>query len=155
MPALKNTRHEAFAQNLAKGMTADEAHTKAGYTPNRRNAARLKTNEDIMKRIAELQGKAAERTIVTVESLTNELEEARQLATANNQGSAAVAAVMGKAKLHGHLIEKRQHSGAIATYDLSHATDDELQALANLIGPVARSSDTDEIDSSGAGKTPH
>ena len=30
MPILRNPRHEAFAQNLAKGMTATKAYEKAG-----------------------------------------------------------------------------------------------------------------------------
>lgn len=34
MPILRNTRHEAFAQNLAKGMSAAAAYRKAGYKAN-------------------------------------------------------------------------------------------------------------------------
>ena len=40
MEILQNARHERFAQNLAKGMSADASHTAAGYKPNRKNAAR-------------------------------------------------------------------------------------------------------------------
>lgn len=54
MTALGNPRHEAFAQGVAKGMTADEAYTAAGYKPNRGNAARMKANESILARIDEL-----------------------------------------------------------------------------------------------------
>jgi hypothetical protein len=36
-------------------------HQAAGYKPNRHNAARLKTNEHIQKRLAELQAQAATR----------------------------------------------------------------------------------------------
>ena len=32
MSILKNARHEKFAQNVAKGMTATEAYEKAGYS---------------------------------------------------------------------------------------------------------------------------
>jgi phage terminase small subunit len=31
MPALKNARHETFAQALARGMSASAAYVKAGY----------------------------------------------------------------------------------------------------------------------------
>jgi phage terminase small subunit len=31
MPALKNPRHEAFAQALARGMSASAAYVEAGY----------------------------------------------------------------------------------------------------------------------------
>lgn len=54
MPVLKNARHEAFAQGLAKGQTADEAYQKAGFKPNRGNAATLKQKQSISKRVAEI-----------------------------------------------------------------------------------------------------
>ena len=55
MPELKNQKHEAFAQQLAKGETADAAYRKAGYSANRGNASRLKANDSIRQRIAEIQ----------------------------------------------------------------------------------------------------
>ena len=61
MPILQNQRHESFAQALAQGKTADEAYAQAGYKPNRKNAWRLKTNEDIAARVAELGAKAADK----------------------------------------------------------------------------------------------
>ncbi|WGG60511.1 terminase small subunit [Brucella intermedia] len=54
MPVLKNARHEAFAQELAKGKTADEAYKIAGFKPNRGNAATLKRKQSISKRVSEL-----------------------------------------------------------------------------------------------------
>ena len=38
-PALKNPRHEAFAQAGARGMSASAAYVEAGYKANRHNAA--------------------------------------------------------------------------------------------------------------------
>ena len=112
MPVLKNTRHETFAQGLAKGKTSDEAYADAGFKPNRGNATRLKANESVSDRVKELQAQGAERALVSIESLTEELEDARRLAMADEKGaSAAVAAVMGKAKLHGLLVEKNEHTG--------------------------------------------
>jgi phage terminase small subunit len=112
MPVLKNPRHEKFAQAVVEGKSAAEAYADAGFKPQRQNAARLMTNDDVVARIKELQAEGAERTLVSIESLTNELEEARRLAMADEKGaSAAVAAVMGKAKLHGLLIEKNEHTG--------------------------------------------
>ena len=69
MPMLANPRHERFAQELAKGKSADQAYQNAGYAANRGNARRMKANEHVQKRVAELQGRAAERTEVTIESL--------------------------------------------------------------------------------------
>lgn len=54
MPVLKNARHERFAQELAKGKTADEAYQLAGFKANRGNAATLKRGEHISKRVAEI-----------------------------------------------------------------------------------------------------
>ena len=57
MPALSNPRHELFAQVLAAGCSATEAYVKAGYRLNKGNAGRLKTNENIRKRVEELQAR--------------------------------------------------------------------------------------------------
>ena len=65
MPALKNTRHEAFAQALASGSTMDEAYTKAGFTPNRQNAHRLTTNDDVAARVKEIQEQTAKKASMT------------------------------------------------------------------------------------------
>ncbi|KAB2798967.1 terminase small subunit [Brucella anthropi] len=134
MPILENARYEAFAQGLAKGMSADEAYQKAGYKPHRGNASTLRTNQNILDRVAELQGKAAQKVAVTVESLATELEEARQIAIEEKQSSAAVSATMGKAKLFGLGTENRKISGTlqvitISAKQLETLTDDELAAL--------------------------
>ncbi|RVG81336.1 terminase small subunit [Sinorhizobium meliloti] len=73
MPVLKNARHEKFAQELAKGKTADEAYQLAGFKPNRGNAARLNANESIQARVAEIQGKGALKAEATVERVLKEL----------------------------------------------------------------------------------
>lgn len=66
MPALKNQKHEAFVQGLLKGMTADAAYEAAGYAPNRFNASRLKTSENIKRRLEELQNLVTERVVKAV-----------------------------------------------------------------------------------------
>lgn len=70
MPVLPNPKHERFAQELAKGKTAAEAHVLAGYSENRHNAWTLKQNEDIVKRVSELfewtaavEARATERAV--------------------------------------------------------------------------------------------
>jgi phage terminase small subunit len=112
MPVLKKARHERFAQAIAKGKSATEAYAEAGYKGDRTAASRLSTYVNVVARVKELQSEGAERALVSIESLTTELEAARQLAMADEKGaSAAVAAVMGKAKLHGLLIDKNEHTG--------------------------------------------
>ena len=68
MPTLRNPRHERFAQELATGKTADAAYGLAGYRENRSNAARLSANQDIQKRVAEIQSLGAELAAITVET---------------------------------------------------------------------------------------
>ena len=101
MVALLNHRHELFAKGLVEGKTADQAFVDAGYKRNRCNASRLRTNENIIKRIAELQGHHQQRHDVTVDTLTKEYEGAREMALDNEQPSAAISATSGKARLHG------------------------------------------------------
>lgn len=73
MPALSNARHERFAQALAAGKSADEAYKLAGYRPNRGNASRLKSDESIQARLAELTEVGTLRAEVTVERVLTEL----------------------------------------------------------------------------------
>ena len=111
MPTLSNPKHELFAQSLAKGRTADEAYKAAGYAPNRGNATTLKANQSILNRVSELQALAAKRTLVTIESVTEELDAVRTNAASVNQHSVVLGAIMGKAKLHGLLVDKKEHAG--------------------------------------------
>lgn len=72
-------------------------------------ACRLLASPKVALRVAQHHAEAKERAMVTVQSLTEELEEARVLAKQEGQASAAVAASMGKAKLHGLLTDKTLH----------------------------------------------
>jgi len=69
---LNNSRHEKFAQALAKGMPAVAAYVEAGYKPNDGNAIRLKGNERVAARVAELVNQSAERTGVALDRVLNE-----------------------------------------------------------------------------------
>lgn len=84
MPILPNSRHEQFAQALAKGKTADEAYALAGFKPDRGNASRLQQKDSIRQRVAELleweqtverkaTEKAIERLSITKERVLAEL----------------------------------------------------------------------------------
>ena len=73
MAILQNARHERFAQNLVKGMSATEAYEKARYKPNDQNAARLTRNDEVRTRVAELMAPAVEATQATVERVLKEM----------------------------------------------------------------------------------
>jgi hypothetical protein len=55
MPALSDTRHEAFAQACAKGARFMDAYQDAGFAPDRSHASRLARRDDVAARIAELR----------------------------------------------------------------------------------------------------
>lgn len=109
MPPLDNPRHERFAQELAKGAAASTAYIAAGYKGDRTAASRLSTNVNLQARIAELQSKAAEKAVVTVEDIARQLDEDRAFAEKVNSASAMVAATMGKAKVLGLIVEERRN----------------------------------------------
>jgi len=132
MPVLSNPCHELFAQALAKGKTQAEAYVAAGYKPSEPNASRLTRNDKVLARLAELQEKGAERSLVTADSIAIKLDAAYDLAMTNGQAAAAVSASMAIAKLYGLDIDRSRLDVHHHYVDMS---DDELdrelsQALA-------------------------
>jgi hypothetical protein len=117
MPALLNPKHELFVQGLFQGMTADAAYEAAGFSPNRGNATRLKANESIVKRLAELQKVGQAKALLTLEAHMKELEQLRNLAKTNNQTSAAVAAEVKRGELMGYYVERRESTNT--NYNIS------------------------------------
>lgn len=71
MPILKNPKHELFAQGLADGKTAEEAHRLAGYKASRSGASQLKQNLNISNRVPEL---LAERERIHGQSTAKAIE---------------------------------------------------------------------------------
>ncbi len=147
MQMLTNARHERFAQSLAKGMSADAAHTAAGYKPSRGNASRLRANESIVERVAELQGSTAKQitdvrdaarqhTRAAVETLVSVMEDLKA------PHSARVAAANGLLdRGHGKAV---QHIEAeVSVYD-SLGLEEQQALLA-----VLESLDIDEEGDSG------
>lgn len=113
-------KQEAFAMAYVETGNASEAYRRAYDVAETtkpatiwEEASRTLANPDVTARVMELQKEAAERLFVTVESLTKELDEDRQLARQEGQASAAISAVMGKAKLHGLITDKRELSGSL------------------------------------------
>jgi hypothetical protein len=84
-------------------------------------------NCSIQGRVAELQGAAAEETQITIEGLIVEAAEIQRLATAAGQHSAAIAALIAKAKLAGRWIERSEQKNSNVNYVMSDQpmTDEE------------------------------
>jgi phage terminase small subunit len=73
MPILPNSRHERFAQELAKGSSIGAAYAAAGFRPHDSNASRLSRNEHVRARVEELLAAGAEKAGVTVQRIVEEL----------------------------------------------------------------------------------
>ena len=124
MVTLANPRHEKFARLVwaasAKDYRRALAYLAAGYRakldlsdpsksyPADQAASRLAKNVKVKARIQEIAAMAAKRHEISEDSLLEELEQARLAALENQQASAAVAATMGKAKLCGVLVERKE-----------------------------------------------
>src|SRR5262245_32362559 len=117
MGPLRNSRHEAFCRALFENKSADEAYVVAGYKASRQNAHRLTTNEDIRQRLTELQAEAAKKSEVSVQSLLNELEEARLKAGSLEQYGTVVKAIVAKAQIAGISTQRIEVSHS---YDFTH-----------------------------------
>jgi phosphohistidine phosphatase SixA len=111
VPILSNARHERFAQELAKGATADEAYQLAGFKANRGNASRLKANENTVARVEEILSAAARRAETTIYDIADQLDEDRQFARDLSVPGAAITATMGKAKVLGLLVDRSEVTG--------------------------------------------
>jgi hypothetical protein len=141
MPALKNSRHEKFAQLLASGRSAKDAYSEAGFRPSDSNGAWLARKDEISSRVAELNlqalererttaAAAAERAVITRQSLIEKVEAARLAAMEAGQFSAAVAATKEIGVLAGIRIE-RSERGQPGEFDWLDKLDvNELRLLA-------------------------
>jgi len=136
MPILANPRHEKFAQELAAGKSASEAYVLAGFKKNDGNCIRLKGNERIQARLAELQEAAARKSEITIESICRELDEANAVAKARGQASAMVSASALRAKLAGLMVERQKVEvggpGDFSQCNTVEAVVDELLQLAGV-----------------------
>ena len=70
---LPNPRQEKFAQALAVGLPASRAYVEAGHAYNEGNAVRMKGNEKVAARVAEIQAQAACAAALTVQGITERL----------------------------------------------------------------------------------
>jgi hypothetical protein len=114
MPPLENPRHERYAQLIVEGLangdskpySQSRAYIAAGYTAKdlgkRGGSAQAASSRllfRVIHRVRELQQIAARNATETVEKMTRELNEIQYEARADKAHGAAVAAVLGKAKI--------------------------------------------------------
>ena len=154
MPILRNAKHERFAQALAKGETADAAYVQAGYEANRGNATRLKANESIESRVAEILERAATRAEITIASISDRLlkiaEKCERTSEANKLGVAR-ATLMDVAKLNGLVVDRSKNDMTVRSVDLSGLSDEELDALEAIRSKLAFAGTDQEGEGSESG----
>lgn len=104
-------KQEQFSHLLANGMSQTDAYKNAYNAESMseqviwNEASKLANHHEVSIRVSEIQADIRKELKVTAESITKELEEARMVAAAKEQGAAMVSASMGKAKLHGLLVD--------------------------------------------------
>jgi len=118
-PKLTSLQENA-ARLFVEGNTQAEAYRKAGYSVDKCTdksvielASVLFATVKVSTRVLELQAEARERHAVTLDSLTTEYNDLKEVAVELEQISAAISAVNGKAKIHGY--DKTVLSGDIKT----------------------------------------
>jgi phage terminase small subunit len=110
-------KQEAFCRKYIETGNASEAYRQSydaeGMNPNtiNRKAKELLDNGKIKARIAEIQERHLKRHNVTVDSLVEELQEARELAKQISRPEVMINATLGKAKITGNIIEKSELTG--------------------------------------------
>ena len=128
--------------NIAEGRSQREAYQRAGYTPASDsvadvNASRLLRHAQVQSRVRELQAAQAQASQITAERLLAELEEARSLALSLGQAGAAVAASMGRAKLCGLLVDRREDVTRRPTRDPDAPAEVAVEVWLREIAPQA------------------
>jgi hypothetical protein len=123
MPALKNPRHERYAQLIVEGLnnghpkpySQSQAYLAAGYTAKdlgkrggSAQAASSRLLYRVIQRVRELQTIAAKNAAETAEKMARELNEIQHEARADKAHAAAVSAVLGKAKVLNITVEKHE-----------------------------------------------
>lgn len=154
MPALTNARQERFCQLVKQGLPPFRAYPAAGYNAHPGAPYRLCDNVRVKRRLAEITKGLAMKTRVTVESLTQELDEARELAARVDQPSAMTAATIAKGKLHGLMVERKESgqpgdfAGQQSAADVMAAVEAELgkEAAALLTAALARRDEASEAE---------
>jgi phage terminase small subunit len=131
-------KQEAFSRAYVETGNATASYRRAYDAENmkedtiNKRAAELLCNGRITGRIQALRDELAKRTIVTLESLTDELEEAIEMARDTRQAAIMIQGIQAKAKLHGMITEKveQRQSFVVEVPPQDATTEDWLAAVA-------------------------
>jgi len=149
MAALRNPRHEQFAQQLIQGMKIGRSqgmsYTAAGYQVEGQvaesAASRLLKNVEsgVAARVAELAGAGARRAEITAQGLLERLDAVFDGATEAKQYSAAGRAVEAQARIAGVGAADRIEIGAPGEFGGPPTVAETLQIIAREFSPATAS----------------
>ena len=170
MPALKNTQHEKFVQELLKGSSQADAYMAAGYSAKSVAVAsaaanRLLKDVSVAARLRELQDKIEERAIVDrkwvlerlVENANRAMmavavkdKEGKETGEYTYEGSVANRALELIGKEFGMFVDRKEVG---KPGDFSEYTDEQLDQIIREELPAVASETVKNLR--GAGKTRH
>jgi len=128
-----NAKQEQFLWLLVDGQPQERAYAMV-YGPAKSrevcaaNASRMLTNANVQARKAEIIAQRHAARPISVERLSADLLAIASESRALGQGSAAVAAVMGAAKLNGLIVDKVQQDVLVRKPSASPESPDEMSA---------------------------
>jgi hypothetical protein len=146
MPVLPNPRHERYAQLIVEGLANGEpkpysqsrAYIAAGYTAKdlgkRGGSAQAASSRllfRVIQRVRELQQIAARNAAETAEKMARELNEIQYEARADKAHGAAVAAVLGKAKVLNICADRHER---VADFSTANSMQDIGRKLLQSVG---------------------
>lgn len=137
-------KQEKFCQLFVETGNAAEAYRQSYSTKAKPNVIYVKASEllssgNISVRVAAIRAELAASKKITLETLLDELEEARKIALESEspQTSAAVSATMGKAKLLGldkHIVDHKSSDGSMTPKASNFVIGDEaIKSLADKL----------------------
>ena len=110
-------KQEKFALKYVELGNASEAYRQSYSAKNMQDttiwteACLLLGDQKVAKRVESIRNELAESNAVTLESISLELDGAISLAKDLEQASPMVTGIMGKAKLHGLVTDKKELTG--------------------------------------------
>lgn len=114
------------------------------------------TNDDVRRRVEEIKGRVAEKAEW---SAADRLQALKTIfdSHAEKDARVAISAIAEANKMQGSYAPvKREHSGPnggpIHTVDLTNMSEEQLNALEAIFGPLATASGDDEGDTGGEGE---
>lgn len=124
-------KQEKFCQELMACGNQSEAYRRAYNTAGTaktigEQASRVANSPGVAARLVELKEEVRSRYSITIDDIIEELEEARIISKVDRVGSTMVSATMGKAKVLGMIVDRKEISvhGIISSMN-----DAELEAF--------------------------